>query len=467
LSVNGRVRRLQKWLEVSPSRTLRVERRLRPRTGEAVEAASLVDALRPWCRAAQRWRFLTAVQRAAIVAFAALVPLLALERGGVVSRGVAIGLAIVSAAAVIVAVAVRDVPPIAVARLLDRDLGLDEQIATALSVSESGRPARTALDDLLLHRAAGLVRASRDIRIGRVASRRDGALLIGLAALALAVALLPAPSYRGGGARAPDVAATARMLPAPVVATPISRPSAPLRLRAAIVGARSPRVLHQQQAAGVTRQATPSRRTPDGARTHSKVASGRRASSMSQTATGGGAKAGSFAGKPQRVSAGEAGRRPRVPARSTVASGGRRVRTIPTKPSTSRVRGAPDNPYAIPGSPRQTSQTRPGLAVNGEVAGSGFGAGNTPGTVHSAAGRHAAGRVANSATKRLTLVDLRPPRRAQGVAAGPQTTARGSRGAMSGAGFDATPYVAPDANRVQFALRNLFDSYFALPAKGT
>jgi hypothetical protein len=105
--------------------------------------------------------------------------------------------------------------------------------------------------------------------------------------------------------------------------------------------------------------------------------------------------------------------------------------------------------------------------VNGEVAGSGFGAGNTPGTVHSATGRHAAGRVANSATKRLTLVDLRPPRRAQGVAAGPQTTARGSRGAMSGAGFDATPYVAPDANRVQFALRNLFDSYFALPAKGT
>jgi hypothetical protein len=458
----ARLRGIRGWLEVAPATALRVERRSRPRRPRAAPAVGLAEALHPWQRAAWRSRVGSATLRALIVTAAALVPLALAARAGWLPAWLASVLALLAGLPVLAAAA-RPVPHDDVARLLDRDLGLDEQVATALAVS-SGRGRGRPLEELLRTRAVQLAGGVHEWRVRRTPVHRDLVLLGGLAAAVAAVALVPVPT---GSSSAP-VRVAAPATPQPLPPPPAAHAPAVVQLRTAVVGGR-PRVRLRAPAppgprASQAPAATDRRSSAPAPRASSQPPSRPTARGAPQHQNTNGSGTGSLVPRPSQASTG-AGRKPPARSSSGGPGGGRTVHDVASPGVEKPPSGPTDNPYAIPGKSR-TGQSRAGTVVNGEVAGAGFGSTSTAGSAPSKTRRRPAGSVP-AGRQPITLVDLRPSRSARGVAIGAPTTARGARGATSQQGTGAAAYVAPDANAPALDLRGLFDAFYTLPRKGS
>jgi hypothetical protein len=219
-----------RWLAARPGDVIVVRREVL-HSGPAAPVG-LADSLRDWRRRVRGRRVAAILARALIVAGGIAAAAVLAHRAWSLAWLAVAAIAVASFAVAAAWSLSRPLPLEEVARLLDSQLGFDEQLATALTLDRRP-PLNQGLRGLLVQRAAGLAAPRAGDRVSTTGRRRElwPALTV-LAALAL-VLLVPGRSH---GSKLASSATPGTALP-PAVA-PAARPGAgpSLHLRVAPTG---------------------------------------------------------------------------------------------------------------------------------------------------------------------------------------------------------------------------------------
>jgi hypothetical protein len=376
----------------------------------------------------------------------------------------------------------RPLPLEEVARLLDSQLGFDEQLATALTLDRRP-PLNQGLRGLLAQRAAGLAAPRAGDRVSGTGWRRE--LWPALAVVAALAVVLLAPG-RSHGSKLASAAVPGAALPR--AAVPATRPgSAPrLHLRVAPTGAQASRSTTAPAKNGAatvhkgTKTATSTAVKPAGqaaapwlhqhvpAETGSK---GRTVGPASGLKQGNGTGAGSGqAAKTQTTKAGKAQKPPigsiAAPGQDSHGNPAVGAATRESSGTASKVpKGAVKSPYG--GGSGKLQQQHPGLVVGKNAGGTGGFGNGSAGTGKAGTAGQSAGSQAAAARSGFQLTGGSGARTAPGVRNSAPNAKSGSRGASSDqSGTGVTAYVPPDGAAVPAEDRALVRAAHPLPSTG-
>jgi hypothetical protein len=479
MSLVARRGRPSRWLASRPGDVLVVQRA--DGHAELTAPAALPSSLKAWRRRVRTRRLPTVMARALIVAGAA-------GTGAALAHRVwGIGWPAVGALAAgtfVLAALWSLTLPVSleeVARLLDSQLGLDEQLATALALDRRP-PLNPRLGGLLAERAAAFAALRSGDRVARAGWRREAWPALTVAALFALVVLIPGRSH---GVKLVRNATAGAIVPQAVA--PSQRPSAAprLHLRVATTGTQpAPHATNPAKtgiatvhgAAHATKN-TAVRPSSQAAPPwlHQHVASetgakGRAVAPVSGLKQGGGNGAETGNSVKTQTNKGKAG----TPPIGSIAAPGQDRNGNPavgaatresTSTATTAPKGAIQSPYGG-GAAKATTQQHPGLVV-------GKNAGGTGGFGNGSAGSGRAGQAGQSAGAQTTggktgfqISAASGRRTAPGVRSAAPNAKSGTRQATSDQGAGVTTYVPPDGGAVPAEDRALVRAAHPLPASG-
>jgi len=479
MSLSARRPHPSRWLASRPGDVLVVRR------ADALPAlaapAALASSLGAWRRRVRVRRLPTVAARALIV-------------GGAAGTGAALAhrvwglgwpavLALAAAAFALAALwsLTRPVGLEEVARLLDSQLGLDEQLATALAFDRRP-PLDPSLGGLLEQRAAGLAAPRTGDRIAGAGWRREAWPALTVAGLFALVLLVPGRSHN---AKLVRNATTGAIVPPSV--TPATPPSAAprLHLRVATTGTQP-----TQPAAGPAKSGAPTVHATSQATKNTAVRPSAQAAAPwlhqhvpSETGAKGRATAPASGLKPGSGNGAETGQSVRTqtnkgkagtPPIGSVAAPGQDRHGNPavgaaTRESTGTAKTPPKGAIASPyggGATAATTKQHPGLVVGKNAGGSGgFGNGSAGSGSAGEAGQ-SAGTQSAGAKAGFQLSGASGRRTAPGVRSAAPNAKSGTRQATSDQGAGVTTYVPPDGGAVPAEDRALVRAAHPLPATG-
>jgi hypothetical protein len=479
MSLAARRGRPSRWLASRPDDVL-VVRRAGGRS-EVAAPVGLAGSLNAWRRRVRAHRLPTALARALIVAGAVGTgAALAHRISGLVWPAV---IALAAATFLLAAVwaLTRPVTLEEVARLLDSQLGLDEQIATALTLDRRP-PLNPGLAGLLTQRAAGLAALRVGDRVTGAGWRRElwpAVTVMGLFALVL---LVPGRSH---GVKLLGNATSGAIVPQPVA--PSQNPSAPprLHLRVATTGTKaSQHATSPARSGGATVHSALPATKNTAARPSAQAAvpwlhqhvqsetgaKGRAVAPASGLKQGGGN--GAETGKSVKTQTTKG--KPGTPPLGSIAAAGQDRNGNPavgaaTRESTGTAKSTPKGAIASPyggGAAKSTTQQHPGLVVGKNAGGTGgFGNGSAGSGRAGQAGQSAGGQSAG-AKAGFQLSSASGQHTAPGVRSAAPNAKSGTRSATSDKGAGVTTYVPPDGGAVPAEDRALVRAAHPLPATG-
>jgi hypothetical protein len=365
-----------------------------------------------------------------------------------------------------------------VARLLDTQLGLDEQIATAVSLDHRA-PANQGLRVLLAQRAAGLAAPRAGDRVSGVGWRPELWPAVTVAALFALVVLVP---DRSAGSSATALAPPGRIAAQP----PATGQAAPhLHLRVATTGTQpssKPTTSEQgtpalHSSTGTTK-GTGVRPSAQAAAPwlHQHVSSETGARGTATTPQSGlkpGSGKGAETGQAAKTQTSKAGKADKPPIGQIAAPGqdrnGNPAVGAATRESSGTAKTVPKNAIQSPyggAAAKQTQQQGPGLVVGKNVGGTGGFGNGSAGTGRAGKAGQAAGAGAAGAKSGFQLSTGNGQRGAPGVRNSAPNAKTGTRSATSDKGAGVTTYVPPDGAAVPAEDRGLVRAAHPLPATG-
>jgi hypothetical protein len=448
---------------------------------EVATPVGLASSLNVWRRRVRAHRVPTITARALIVAGAAGTGAALAHRVWGLGWPAVIALATATFVLAVLWSLTRPVTLEEVARLLDSQLGLDEQIATALTLSRRP-PLSPRLGGLLAQRAAGLAAPRAGDRVAAAGWRRElwpAVTVVGLFALVL---LVPGRSHSG---KLVSNAASGAIVPQPVPSS--QQPSAVprLHLRVATTGA--------QAAQHATNPATSGASTLHGAAhltkntavrpsaqaaapwLHQHVpseagAKGRAVAPASGLKQGGGNGAETGQSVKTQTSKGKAD----TPPIGSIAAAGQDRHGNPavgaaTRESTGTAKTPPKGAIASPyggGAAKSTTQQHPGLVVGKNAGGTGGFGNGSAGSGRAGQAGQSAGAQSAGAKAGFQLSAASGQHTAPGVRSAAPNAKSGTRSATSEKGAGVTTYVPPDGGAVPAEDRALVRAAHPLPATG-
>jgi len=468
-----------RWLAARPGDVIVVRRDVLH--SDSAAPGGLADSLQDWRRRVRGRRVPAIVARALIVAGGvAAVAVLAHRAWGLAWLAVAV----IAAASFVVAGAwslTRPLPLEEVARLLDSQLGFDEQLATALTLDRRP-PLNQGLRSILAQRAAALAAPRAGDRVSVAGRRRE--LWLALAVIAALGVVLLVPG-RGHGSKLASAVAPGAVLPRPVAAAPPASAAPHLHLRVAPTGTQSGRSTTAPAKNGATVHSGSKTGTSAAVKPGTQAAApwlhqhvpaeagskGRAVAPASGLKPGGGT--GASTGKAATTQTTKAGKADHPPI-GTIAAPGQDRHGNPAVGAATREssgtattvpKGAVKSPYG--GGTGKLQQQQAGLVVGKNAGGTGGFGNGSAGTGKAGKAGQSAGSQAASAKSGFQLTAGSGARTAPGVRNSAPNAKSGSRGATSDqSGAGVTAYVPPDGAAVPAEDRALVRAAHPLPATG-
>jgi hypothetical protein len=468
-----------RWLAARPDDVI-VLRREVLQSGPAAPAG-LSDSLRDWRRRVRGRRVPAIVARALIVTGAIAAIAVVAHRAWDLPW---LAVAAIAVASFLVAGAwslSRPLPLEEIARLLDAQLGFDEQLATALALDRRP-PLNQGLRGILAQRAAALATPRTGDRVAVAGRRRE--LWLGAAVIAALALALFVPG-RGSGHKLASSVPSGTVLPRPAApATPAG--AAPhLHLRQAPTGttashtgttpAKNGATVHNNSKPGTSKGVQPGTQAA-APWLHQHVAAEAGAKGRAVAPASGlkpGSGTGANTGKAATTQTTKPGKADHPPIGTIAAPGqdrhGNPAVGAATRESTSTAgkspKGAVKSPYG--GGNGKLQQQKAGLVVGKNVGGTGGFGNGSAGTGKAGNAGQSAGSQAASAKSGFQLTAGSGTRTAPGARNSAPNSKSGSRTAnsdQSGAGV--TAYVPPDGAAVPAEDRALVRAAHPLPATG-
>jgi hypothetical protein len=468
-----------RWLAARPGDVLVVRRS--DAGADETSPVELARSLQAWRRRVRARRLPAVTVRALIVAIAMAVAATLAQRVWDLPVPLVVALSIATFAVAGIWSLTRPVGLLEVARLLDSQLGFDEQIATAVALDRRP-PSNQGLRGLLAQRAAGLASPRAGDSIAGAGWRSEAWPAAVVAALLAIVILVPG---RSSASKLPSVAAPGVVAPQSAGPAPQGNAAPSLHLRASTTPTTPAKATTTPSQSAPALHSTKGTTTGQAVRPnaeaampwlHQHVPSDAGTTKGRATTPQSGLKAGSGhgaeTGQAAKTETSKNGK-DHAPIGSISAAGqdhnGTPAIGAATQESTAAAKKVPkggvQSPYG--GAASKLAQQHPGLVVGKNVGGTGGFGNGSAGTGKAGKAGQAAGSQTTGAKTGFQLTGAQGQRNAPGVRAAAPNAKSGTRNATSEQGAGVTTYVPPDGAAVPAEDRGLVRAAHPLPATAT